>query len=333
MGVYRNQNQATVGVLVVRKNKKSVAEQPQAETKTKQQVFVSYSHEDGQEFAKALADWLETNEFAAWMDHEIVPGQDYDSTIEAAIRESDFFVVVVSNDTERPDSFVRREIQYANDIKKPIVPVRLSRKAQGPILLKRRQWLSSKEALGVKMINCLNRISKGTVDARGSQKKKDDIPLPLIGAFGLVCLAMVWTQLPPSIEQDARENPKNVNQQSKPEKGATDQAVLAGLKKHAELMELRGKVISEYLAKYHDDDVRSKFVTLHEKNLKALNEANFTLSHELTMQIRDVLEPFRYRLRSNYYPGSEKIRAWEPKFNEPLKEVYLEFQRDAFEDD
>src|SRR5690606_21909474 len=89
------------------------------------QIFLSYSRKDGNEFVAEVQRELETRGYATWRDvRNLHPDQDFTADIEAGIAESSHVVVCVTQDTLRNNSFVRREIQYALAIKKPVIPLR-----------------------------------------------------------------------------------------------------------------------------------------------------------------------------------------------------------------
>ncbi len=89
-------------------------------------VFISYARKDGREFAEKLDADLRASGFKAWRDmRDIDSAQDFTAEIELAIEGADAVAVCVTPDSKREDSFVRREIQYALAIGKPVVPLRV----------------------------------------------------------------------------------------------------------------------------------------------------------------------------------------------------------------
>jgi HEAT repeat protein len=89
------------------------------------QVFLSYSRNDGNEFVAEVQRELEARGYYTWRDvRNLHPDQDFTADIEAGIAESSHVVVCVTQDTKRNNSFVRREIQYALAVKKPVIPLR-----------------------------------------------------------------------------------------------------------------------------------------------------------------------------------------------------------------
>lgn len=93
-----------------------------------QRVFISYSRRDGNAHAEKLQHDLEKAGFDTWRDtRNINPAQDFTAEIEVGIENSDIVALCLTADTKRPDSFVRREIQYAFAVEKPVIPCRVEK--------------------------------------------------------------------------------------------------------------------------------------------------------------------------------------------------------------
>ncbi len=93
-------------------------------------IFISYAKEDTSELVKTLAEQLETlPTVTAWWDDTINPGDSWSAQIQDEIKRCDLFVVLLSPDVNRPrqsekgTSFVQREINYAQNQGKRILPV------------------------------------------------------------------------------------------------------------------------------------------------------------------------------------------------------------------
>ncbi|MCK4821903.1 toll/interleukin-1 receptor domain-containing protein, partial [bacterium] len=85
-------------------------------------VFVSYSRQDI-EFAKKLVEWLEKKGHRVWMDKKrILGGADYREEIADGISSADVFISLLSPDSVT-SKWVKREIYYADDKDKFIIPV------------------------------------------------------------------------------------------------------------------------------------------------------------------------------------------------------------------
>jgi hypothetical protein len=87
-------------------------------------AFVSYARKDGIKYAKQLDDDFCAAGLRAWRDRRnLDPDQDYTAELEEGIESSKCVVCCITPDTRRKDSFVRREIQYALAVHRPIVPL------------------------------------------------------------------------------------------------------------------------------------------------------------------------------------------------------------------
>ena len=271
-------------------------------------IFISHSHEDGVHFARELADWLENNGFSAWLDDKIIPGRTYDSTIEEAIRTSSVVVVVITNDIERPDSFVRKEIQYAADCHKPIVPVRLSN-VQCPLLLMTRQWLSPEDALGPRMLEYLQSASETMVSPerrlqRGN-RRRFSVQAILFAAVIASAAAVTFLWLPSLIAPSSNFLALGVNPAKQPPKDVLELL---------EILEMRAPSISQEIP---DRDARTLFESLHSKNIEALREEQYILSHEITGQIHSLLD--QHLPRVNYRPFVDSDLNVPSSFSDKVK--------------
>ena len=94
-------------------------------------LFISYSKADSRDIALHLRDTLRhTNpDLRVWMDEALVPGDGWAEQIEREIDQCDHMIVLVSPDIRRPRtdgqdySFVRKEIAYARESGKSIIPL------------------------------------------------------------------------------------------------------------------------------------------------------------------------------------------------------------------
>lgn len=88
-------------------------------------VFISYARQDGSAYADRLENDLMMTGLRTWRDKRTLdPHQDFSAEIEIGIRQSKAVVVCVTPSVEQnPQSFVRREILYAQSKNKPIIPL------------------------------------------------------------------------------------------------------------------------------------------------------------------------------------------------------------------
>lgn len=90
-------------------------------------IFISYARKDGGEYAGRLHTALESAGFRAWRDtRDIDPAQDFSAEIESGIEKAACVALCLTPESKRSDSFVRREIQYAQVLKKPVIPLRFA---------------------------------------------------------------------------------------------------------------------------------------------------------------------------------------------------------------
>src|SRR5690349_20726148 len=91
---------------------------------TQPNVFISYARKDGSDEAEQLYDDLQRHGIAAWRDTKnLDPYADFGGEIEQAITNASHVAVCITPDIRRVDSFVRREIAFALEEKKPIIPL------------------------------------------------------------------------------------------------------------------------------------------------------------------------------------------------------------------
>jgi hypothetical protein len=90
-------------------------------------VFISYAREDGREHARQLQAVLEAQGFVAWIDlRDLNPYNDFGVELERAIAASEYVIVCLTRSIlDRDDSFVRREITYAQNQRKKILSLLL----------------------------------------------------------------------------------------------------------------------------------------------------------------------------------------------------------------
>lgn len=105
-------------------------------------VFLSYARADGSEAAALVEEQLKSAGFKVWRDvRDLDPFNDFSVEIERAIIAAEMIVVLVTQSiSESLDSFVRREILYAQGKHKCIVPIRLNN-ATVPILINHLTWI------------------------------------------------------------------------------------------------------------------------------------------------------------------------------------------------
>ena len=93
-------------------------------------IFISYAKVDARDLAKMIFTRLNSMDgVSAWMDTSLVPAQSWAQQIQEELDRSDLVVVVLTPDVNRPKtegqstSFVLKEINYAQSLHKPVLPV------------------------------------------------------------------------------------------------------------------------------------------------------------------------------------------------------------------
>ncbi|HTU45154.1 MAG TPA: toll/interleukin-1 receptor domain-containing protein [Bryobacteraceae bacterium] len=96
------------------------------------QVFLCHSKGD-KEIVKRIHSHLIDNGFRTWLDEaDLLPGQEWDTEIKKAVRESDVVLVCLSKSSITKEGYVQKEVKFALDVadEKPegmiyIIPARL----------------------------------------------------------------------------------------------------------------------------------------------------------------------------------------------------------------
>lgn len=109
-------------------------------------LFISYARSDGREHAERLYQELTRRGFEAWRDErDLDPYLDFSVEIEKGIRQASHVVVCLTPSiNQRPESFVRREILYAQGNGKPIIPL-LFPGAEPIVLINHLTWIPFRE--------------------------------------------------------------------------------------------------------------------------------------------------------------------------------------------
>src|SRR5260221_13633673 len=85
-------------------------------------VFISYAKED-KAFAEKLHRDLQQAGVKSWLDSvDLIPGQNWDMTITNAIRDSRYFIALLSSRSVGKKGYVQKEIRHALDIAKIYPP-------------------------------------------------------------------------------------------------------------------------------------------------------------------------------------------------------------------
>lgn len=139
-------------------------------------VFVSYARADGSNAALSVQEELESGGFEVWRDRRNLDAfNDYSVEIERAIERADVIVVcVTASITQSLESFVRREVLFAQSKRKLIVPIRIDG-ATVPILIIHLTWI---DALAVSSLaGTLAPELRRRLEAHSTSKLPEVVPL------------------------------------------------------------------------------------------------------------------------------------------------------------
>lgn len=95
-------------------------------------IFISYARKN-QAYVRKLVDELHRRGFETWLDNRIDYGERWWQTIVEEIRNSAAFVVVMTPDSVKSE-WVKRELLFAQQVRKPIFPL-LLRGKEFPLLI------------------------------------------------------------------------------------------------------------------------------------------------------------------------------------------------------
>ena len=156
------------------------------------QIFISYAREDFQQ-ARTLYQQLKAEGFSPWMDKvDLIGGQQWQPAIEKAIRQAEFFLLLLSRNSVKKRGFVQREIRAALDLWKDkleddvyLIPLMLEAMAgeEVPTEVSKFQWIDLYEAEGWEQ---LQRSLELGLAQRGLEKKPVIVPPPPITPAALI---------------------------------------------------------------------------------------------------------------------------------------------------
>lgn len=108
-------------------------------------VFISYGHGD-KKFVNKLADDLREEHIEAWWDFNALSGgHNWQKEIQQGIKQCDFFIVVLTPKSVASE-WVNKEITYANEYKKKIIPLQL-KACERPISIIDKQYIVFKKRI------------------------------------------------------------------------------------------------------------------------------------------------------------------------------------------
>jgi hypothetical protein len=87
-------------------------------------VFISYRHGDDVAYVERLTEFLVDAAVPVWHDHDVVTGDRWEQVIKTRIEGCSAFIVVMTSGADESD-WVKREINYAERLGRPILPLLL----------------------------------------------------------------------------------------------------------------------------------------------------------------------------------------------------------------
>lgn len=173
----------------------------------KKKVFISYARED-QAQAEKIHQYLSDASFEPWMDvHDIVSGDDWLKSITRAIRQSDYFLALLSQHSVDKPGVLQEELDIALEICRKIpdpeiflIPVRLE-ECRLPERISRFQWVNLFAEDGwVRLLRALHQ------ERQTSRRWGWRLLVPLAGLL-LLAGFLAWKSLqPPQVDPALYEN-------------------------------------------------------------------------------------------------------------------------------
>ena len=157
--------------------------------KNKYDIFISYRHEGGAQYARILQLMLEQRGYKSFLDYEELTDGIFGDHIKAALREAPIFMPVLSRGSMarcvNEDDWVRQEILMAIELGKHIVPVNPDNTFDGypedvPKEIKiavsdhQRSEISFGQTLGVTIDFMIDKRLADTLGKRTTSSRKDD---------------------------------------------------------------------------------------------------------------------------------------------------------------
>ena len=143
-------------------------------------IFISYAKADTYDLAVALRDALVAlPDITVWMDASLQPAESWAMQIQDEIDRCDYVIVLLSPDVNRrPDatrnrSFVLNEIDYAQQLHKPIIPI-LAQRTRVPVQLAGMEYIDFASDPQMGMRQLLELI--GAYTGRSQALPVDELP-------------------------------------------------------------------------------------------------------------------------------------------------------------
>lgn len=123
-------------------------------------IYISYSRKDF-DAARIISEQLRRENFDIFFDAEIEAGVDWSRQIEQEIVNADVFLILISQNSVE-SKWIQRELGYAVDLAKPIIPILLER-TQLPLRLAMIQYIDATGQDWNRVLNELNRALDASI--------------------------------------------------------------------------------------------------------------------------------------------------------------------------
>ena len=153
-------------------------------------IFICYSHDDKDDFAKPLIEALRRADYVIWWDDDLLPGVNWDQQIHDWINSCDVFVYLLS-DKAIESSDCQKEYAAARKLGKPIIPVLVRDCRYIPEDIKQFQYIdkraiANQEAAIAKLITSIN----GKIGSRRNRTAVLGI-VAVISLFSVILLLLL----------------------------------------------------------------------------------------------------------------------------------------------
>jgi hypothetical protein len=198
----------------------------EASERSGKNVFISFSQLDANDFATKLQTLLINHGYSIFVDSAIGPNvNNWDSTIESAIKKSNAFIFIVSPNNMGNYSTGKTELQFAINLNIPIIPITLGKNMQLPLSLARFQTIDNSDyrVMEKNLLTTLYKICSADVSSKSTKNEEMEVfiePIAkIIHEHNVVLhrsvdskspLADPWDLLPERYKESIRREAKDI---------------------------------------------------------------------------------------------------------------------------
>lgn len=166
-------------------------------------VFISYAREDA-ETARRLYEDLKRAKLEPWLDSEdLLPGQEWAAAITRAIKQSSYFLALISSNSVTKRGFVQKELRQGLDLLEEtppgevfVIPVRLEDVEPQHDRLSKLQWVDLFSGYDQAVQKVLSSMPLAE-DEQGGNPRKRWKYISVLGPAALVAILLSSTELSP----------------------------------------------------------------------------------------------------------------------------------------